>query len=219
MTTQQVKDYLRHLALASGFKASGIDPFLDSCIQIGLNEFWNAKGWSFRASAYTLSITAEQEDYELPGQFAGFRSARQQDSLEGGELTYLRKNDFDVRFPRPTHASSGYPQVFTAWRDRPNGPYKVKFFPVPQTGYSILFEMYTIAPNGAQDVPAGFEGGLMRCIEKYMYKVGTPERAMAIRDATDEINRLEVVDGPFKGAMTQMYDDTYQQVETERLWI
>jgi hypothetical protein len=221
LNTDQVKDYFKFLAKQSGLPDEGLEEHVNRCITLGVGDFWNARAWSFRGEPYSLAITAEAEAYVLPDRFVGLRTVREQDSLEGNDLIYKPKEEFDHLVAKPMAYPSTYPEIYTVYYSSKTGEehWYIKFFPVPATGYTMLIDMLTDEPGNPEAIPEQFNSGMIASISKYMEKLGTQARIAAFEYYEKEILKLERTDGPFMGRLFKMMDDTDTQIRVERPWI
>jgi hypothetical protein len=212
MTKTVLEKELKYLALQAGLNPDGLDAHIDYCVDRGLADFWNAYGWSWRTRPHELSISSEAEQYELPDDFAGVRTARQKASTYGGEVVYIPLEEFHRDYPRPTAHDSGYPIECTAYCDSDDDKWYMKFFPMPEVSTTIYLELYTTL--GAVDsVPEGFESGLHVSCEKYLFKNGTIERAQSWKAYDREVKRLQRTDSPFRGHLTRILQPPTPAVE------
>lgn len=203
MTHAELKKDLIYLAKASGLDAPDLDDHVVFCIARGLADFWNACSWSWRTRSEELAITAEQEDYELPGDFSGVRTVRQKDSEHGGPIEFYTKEEFDRDYPAPTSYDAGYPIICTAYKNTTDGKWYIKFIRTPESGTIIYLDMYT-TQGSVEGVPAGYESGLLASVEKYLYKLGTAARSNAWMQYDIEVKRLERTDTAFRGHLTRL---------------
>ena len=219
MTRTDIAEYLVYLAKQSGLPDDGLTDHVDRCIDMGLAEFWTARNWSFRTEPYSLSISSESETYDLPSNFDGVRTIREQDSLEGASLKYYTKEAFDNLVAKPTTYGSTYPRIYTIYHDASAQGWKVKFFPVPETGHTMLMDIFVTVPSDVEEIPSGATAALLAIIAKYLYKIGSPERLYATRGAEEEINAAQRNDSPFKGNIDRIEDDTDTQIYVGRPWL
>ena len=222
MTNAEILSYFTFLAKQADLPPDGLDDHLDNCITLGLSDFWNARPWSFRSEPYELNITSEAEQYVLPKNFAGARSVREQDSLEGNDLGYKIKEEFDHIVAHPTAYPSTYPQIYTIYFDNSqtaSQKYYMKFFPVPESGHTMLIDMLTDTPSKISSVPTRGLSALLASIAKYIPKIGSIARREAGFDAEKEIIKLEREDSPFMGKLYKVFDDTDTQLRVTRPWI
>lgn len=220
MTHDEVKGYLTGLAKQSGFPDDGLSDFVDGAIMLGVKVLWNARFWTFRVQPYTLSITSEAEEYKLADGVVGIRSAREQESLTGGQLRYRTKDEFDYEVPHSTSLGSTFPRLYTlSWHDDDKRLY-AKFFPTPESGMSILFDAFYNAPaSGVTGVPDLATDALLSSCEQFLYKIGTPERVSARQQTQTAILELERRDKPYGGQPFKVFDDTDSFLEVRRPWL
>ena len=222
MTNTEILNYFTFLAKQAGLPDDGLDDHLDNCITLGLSDFWNARPWSFRSEPYSLDITEEAEQYKLPANFAGVRTVREHDSLEGNDLGYKIKEEFDHIVAHPTQYPSTYPQIYTIYFDNSQAAsqrYYIKLFPVPESGHTMLIDMLTDTPSNVSAVPTKGLSALLASIAKFIPKIGTVERRAAMIDARQEIVELEREDSPFMGKLYKVFDDTDTQLKVTKPWI
>jgi hypothetical protein len=212
MTKERLAEDLAYLANQAKMNVDGLTEHINFCIENGLSDFWNCYGWSWRTRPYSLSITTEAEQYVLPDDFAGIRTVRQKTSTYGGEVVYMAKEQFDREYPKATDYTSGYPQLCTTYYDKDNEAWYIKFMRVPEVGTTVYIDMYTTT-SAIEDVPDGFESGLMASVEKYLYPLGSAERFSAQKNYREEVSRLKATDSPFRGHLTQMLQPPRQIVE------
>ncbi len=219
MSNQEAIDYLYRLALHSGIKDNGeLKSWATDCLTLGIKDFWGASEWSFRTYEYDLVISSETDDHVLPNDFAGVVTAKEKDSLGGQELTYYPKAQFDKIVPKPTAYSSTYPQIFTLWYDKNNSKWYARFFPIPESGHTIVMEVVSKPPANLAEIAEEFVGGVLANAQKFMYPLNNNSRLQAWAEARSEIKRLEIIDSPFQGKAFQMFDDTDVDVRVSRPW-
>lgn len=220
MSSSEAIDYLYRLARHSGMVDEGeLKDWAGDCLRLGLRDFWGASEWSFRTYEYNLVISSELDDHELPNDFSGVVTVKEKDSLEGQELTYYPKAEFDKIVPKPLAYSSTYPQIYTLWHDKSNQKWYARFFPTPESGHTIVMEIVSKPPQEMSAIGEEFVGGILAMAQKYMYPLNNVARLQAWEEARREIKRLEVVDSPFQGKNFRMFDDTDTEVMVSRPWL
>lgn len=222
MNKTNLVKYLTFLAKQSKLPDDGLADHVDFCIELGSQSLWNARPWSFRSEPFPLNITSEDESYELPESFAGVRSVREQESLEGEGLRYKPKEEFDSFVPKPLTYPSIYPQIYTVFQDNSvAGAQKffIKFFPVPVSGYTMLIDMLTDSPGDVEIFPTKATAALIAHCGQFIPKFGTADRRAAMVDAANETIKLEREDSPFMGRLFKFFDDTDFEFRLARPWI
>lgn len=218
MNNNDVLDYLEMLATASGMVHTNLRGLCEKCLHMGLKDFWGASEWSFKTYEHNLAITTSVDDYALPQDFAGFVTVKEKDSLEGQELLYYPKAEFDRLVPNPTAYPSTYPQIFTVWYDKSQQLSYIRFYPMPEAGHTIVIEIVTRTPTNMGEIEERFVSGVIACAQKYLYPLGKAERLQAWAEAREEIKRLEIIDSPYQTKAYRFFDDTDTQITITRPW-
>lgn len=211
MTDKAFKAYLSYLAKQMGLDLDGLDAHISTSADLALADFWNAKSWSCRTRQYELPTTGAAEE-TLPVDFEGFRTVRDKASAEGQDLVYKTKEEFDHLFPKPTAGPTTFTEMFTIFWDGASSVkrWKLKLFPIPSSGTVIYFDMYTSKPQSVASIPSKLLSGLILAAHRYITLPGTVASQDAWFKYEPEMNRLERLDGPFKGRMFRALDDTSQ---------
>lgn len=219
MTHADLKKDLLFLAKQNGMNEDGLDDHVDFAIDRGTNLFWCANGWSWSTREYELDVSSETDEYELPDDFRGIRSVRQQETTYGGSVVYLTPEEFDELFPHPAGYTSGVPLYCTIRYDRDDKVTYIKFARPPESGSTIIIDMYT-TKGEVSGVPDGYEGGLIAAIEMFLHKVGSRERLAAKAAFEDEVIRLMPLDSGFQGDISQILQPKPIRVNDwgPRLW-
>jgi len=102
------KDFIEYIAALYARKAS--DKVVMYAVNIAISNFGSAKPWSFLRGSDTLTSDANGV-IELPDDFNGVHSLRQQSSSSGGEIYIWPESMFDSKVPRLDNLSGSYPLV------------------------------------------------------------------------------------------------------------
>ena len=220
MTQVQAEAYFTYLAKQSGLVADGLEAHIKNCISMGLNEFWNAKQWSWSTSKFTLTWASPTSEQELPAEIMGVVSVRELSSPNGRRLLYRSVEEFEQMMPYPESHPSTNPQMFTVFYNKTVKKWYVRFYNQPSIGMRTEWLIYTNIADDIQRVPDKFVGGLTLCIDKYIYKLGTPEQIMAVGQYYKTVlPALEVRDNPFQGHLFRHLDDTEAGLTTSVPWV
>jgi len=185
-------------------------------IKHGKADLWHARQWSFRRMQYELTISSEQDEYELPDDCCAVAVAREQSSLYGQSLVYVSKDEFDRRVPYPSSHSGSEPQLCTVYEN--NKKKYIQFYPRPDI--TPIYLSYLLnTPTQVDRIPDVARAALMAVIGKYLYRLGTPEYLAALQMADMEIRKLEVQDTPLAEDIWKFFDDTDVRIEYTRPWV
>lgn len=219
MNTDTVKGYfgrrITQLGLQGDLAAPELSALVDDAFELGFNDFWHAKKWRFRHAEKTLTITAEEDRYELPADVVAIANAREQTSLDGGAITFMSKDEFDAKIPSPSAHASGYPYVWTLYMD--GVKLWIKFYPRPSVD-TIYYDALLDTPENLTRVPSIASAALIATVGKYLYKQGTEEFREAVHVAEHEIMKLEVEQNVFAGEQWKFLDATDVQTPGRLPW-
>lgn len=216
MTKDQLTKHLTNMATLAGVPASDVQKIADNAREIGFLEFWNCRPWTFRTVEYTLVITAAADEYVLPDDFRAIRSVREKETLDGYQLRYMGKEEFDYNFPKQEALHSDKPRIYTVYRK--NGKFYIKLAPRP-SAMSVYIDYLGGTPGDILSVPDEAAGALVAVCEKYIYPAKSAGRVDAAKIAQVEIADLENREGVFGGTIFKFFDDTDYIVDTTRPWI
>ena len=226
MTEEKLDTYLKYLASQGALDQTGLSEHIAFCKSRGLNDFWCAAPWSWTTRPVEMTIGATSgvgtltgEGYELPDDFRGIRSVRHRETIYGGAIEYYPPEQFNRQWPNPAGYTASSPILCTSFYDREEGLWYLAFNRPPESGTVIYIDMYTTVGK-VDTVPDGFESGLMASIERYLYKPGSNERFSAQAFFEREVVRLQAIDSPFLGHLTQILQPPRGNVEEEgvRSW-
>jgi len=219
MNQADFEKYFEIQANLVGVTSADITRYVKLCILMGLKDFWNIRPWSFRTEEREIDTSTEAETYEVEWEdFGGFGTVREKATLAGRELLFKSKEEFDHEYPKPLAHSSGYPYVFTVYKNKASGKWVFKFFSVPSIT-PIYIEVYTTVSNNINDVPDEFIGGLRAAISKYLYSAGSPEGMAAATLYRNEVLELDRIDTPMHTKQYHVFDDTDTAIEVWRPWL
>ena len=74
MTDAQLKKHLQALLQASHLDDPEADAHVDRAVEMGISEFWGAYPWTFKAVEDSMTLTASQDQYDLPDDFESIKS-------------------------------------------------------------------------------------------------------------------------------------------------
>lgn len=205
---------LTQLGLAN-MPAAEMTELIEEAIKHGKTDLWHARQWSFRRREYELTVSSEEDRYELPTCTAVAMS-REQTSLYGQSLVYVSKDEFDRRVPSPSSHSGGYPQLYTVYADKKK--MYIQFYPRPDVT-PIYLSLLLDTPSLVDDIPDVARAALMAMIGKYLYRLGTLEWQTSVAMADMEVTKLEVQDTPFAEATWRFFDETDVRIEYTRPWV
>lgn len=221
MTRSKAKAYLMNMSRVSGIKfddVTDLDALVDTAIDLGLSELWNARSWSWRTKTTSIDTSTSAVSYDLPSDFDGVKSVKEDTSLTGQPMFYLPKEEFDAHFPRPGAYGSDYPSHYTIWYEEDENRWKIAFFPLPSIS-NIDIVIFTTAPGAIDNIPGKAQGALLVCMEQYLYPSATTERKRAAEAYGEKLKQLETADSPFKGDIYKIHDDTDTNIRRYRPWI
>ena len=219
MKQDEAEKYFTYLGKQSGLEGDGLEAHIKLSISMGLNEFWGAKNWSWATRKMTMTWTSATSEQALDGDVIGFRSVRELSSPHGKKLIYKPLEEFELEIPYPEAHPSTDPQVFTIYYNTTKKQWLVRMYNLPSSGMTTEWVVYTNKPDDIQRVPDKFIGGLVSCIAKYLYKLGTAQRVQAINEYYEELKKLEVRDNPFQGKVFRHLDSTETLVTKEVPWV
>lgn len=219
MNQSDFEKYFGIQAKLVGVASTNITKYVKLCISMGLKDFWNIRPWTFRTVEKEIDTSTEAETYEVDWpDFGGFGTVREKETLNGRELRFMSKEEYDHVFPKPLAHSSGYPYAFTVYKNKASGKWVFKFFPTPSIT-PIYVEVYTTEPNNIDDVPDEFVGGLRAAVSKYLYAAGSLEGMAAASLYRNEVLELDRIDTPMRSKQTHVLDDTETSIEVWRPWL
>jgi len=219
MNTSEYVEYYTTLLNVAGVEMASPSSHVKKAVRSGLEDFWGAGDWQFKMFEYSLSLTSGAEVYSLPNDFAGFRSFREEGTVEGLKLKYFPYEEFHEVVPKLSQYATGKPQAFTVFRDADDSDkWKIKFFPAPET-ITLYCGLVKSTGKDCDEVPDHLQGCLESFIAKHVYPHGTHQRSMALQESVVELKRCEVIDNPDKSSIGTMGDTTDIQMETRRPWV
>jgi hypothetical protein len=220
MKQAQAEAYFTYLGKQSGMEAIGLEAHIKLCIEMGSNEFWNAKNWSWATRKLTLTWTTANSEQSLPADVIGFRSVRETSTPTGNKLIYKPLEEFEQDIPYPEAHPTTDPQAFTVFYDNTTKSWKVRMYNVPSSGMTTEWIVYTNEPDDIERIPNKFVGGLTLCIDKFLYKLGTPEQISAVGQYYQIVlPALEVRDDPFQGRLFRKLDSTQAELTKQVPWV
>lgn len=165
MTNADLTSYLRTEAVAAGIAGTDIEKRVSGAIKFGSASFWGARNWYFKMREDTFSITSTQTTYNAPKDFGGLIDITHQDSSFGGSITYISKEEFDRRYPKPSQSGPGRPVWVTCYQSE--GEWKLQFFPRPTVmDMNLVYEISKLF--AVETVPDNFADGLLIACAKYI---------------------------------------------------
>lgn len=190
MTTATLKDYLKTEAIAANISPSDVSTRVNLSVNFGLAAFWGAWDWYFKKKQITFSVDATQTAYDAPKDFGGFIKITSQLNTTGDDIRYMNHNDFNAHFPKPSGDSSRRPEVVTTFMD--DGKWKLQFWPRPSTpqDFELIYEMKS--PPAVENVPTGFEDGIVLYCAKYIYRLGSKEGLILQERTRDVLDLLKI---------------------------
>ena len=204
MNTKDYKDYFTSLLNVAGIEMANPELHVGLVVKLGLKDFWGAGNWRFKEYEYSLALTTGDEVYDLPEDFAGFRSFREEGSAQGLKLHYIPYERFQAETPKLSQYAVGKPEAFTVFRDAAdNNKWKIKFRPAPET-ITLYCGLVKDTGNDCSEVPDHLQSCLEAFIAKKIYPHGTPQRRAAQEEALLELRRCEVIDNPDKSSIDVM---------------
>ena len=217
MVEQKVVDYFDYLGRQHGLDAQGLPEHIKRCIEFGKTDFWNAHDWKFRNRSVVLTVGATTEPLSLPDDFDGMLTTIRRDSNDGNQITQKSKEEFDRLYPNPAGYQRGVPSVFTIYAE--DGGWRLQTFPIATSGTKLYLYIESSGEGDIASIPPKFVGLLIVAIEKYFYKLASPERRHAQVFFAEETERLAALDKTYKGSPSKMLDGTEDYVATERIWM
>lgn len=218
MTEQDIKDYFKYLGLQSQMTADGLDAHVANCLRRGMQSLWYARPWTFTQQDYSLTISSTAETTDLPDSCHGVITVREKASLDGKDLVYYPKQEFDRLVPKPGAFSADYPQAYTVYWDAATKKSKFACFPY-STATPLYMRIVTKFSGQIADIPDRAHDALIACISYLMYPLGTAERLNAQQEKFRELQKLEQEDSPYRGGIVHIFDDADQQIERGLVWI
>ena len=195
MNYREYIDYFSGLLEADAIKVPNIAKHVELAIQAGLDEFWGANNWYFKAEECEFAITdIGEESYELPDRFDGVGTVRERASGTGLRLRYFPREEFFRLVPDATAYGTSNVQAFTVYREADDdNKLMIAFFPRPSSAQTFYITGYRKPPakESVALVPERFQGGLLAFIAKHVYPFGHKGRLTASALAAQELKRLE----------------------------
>lgn len=209
MTDDQMREYLIRMGKAAKLEldASDLVGLADNAISLGFPEFWESRPWSFRTKVYSLIIAAAADSFNLPSDFAQYRSVKEGKSTNGAQLRFLHYEEFEYRHPRLDTVADGIPIVFTVYRDLSANLYKIKFFPRPMA-QTITLVYLSQCPASVSIVPANAYMALRVICESYLYPVYSDKFQLAMSAVKKVKDDLSQYDTPNGAIVFKFFDDT-----------
>jgi hypothetical protein len=99
--------------------------------------------------------------------------------MHGSTIDYCPLGNFDHMCSKVTATPSGTPRIWTAYYDSLEKLRYLKFYPIPQIGTVIPFEIIRTTPESVEEVDGDYISGLYSAIERHIYPLGTNERSSA----------------------------------------
>ncbi len=214
MTHDEYKKHFKAMLAGARIDIPEPDRHITRAISQGLKEFWGAKNWIFRETERTLTMDSTADQYNLPADFDGFKTIREEGSTRGRDLTYRTKEDFSRMLPKLSSHTTGNPTTFTIFRDADNGKWKIRFYPRPTGGESVIISMILATPTDVTAVPDRFHCGLEPTIGKHVFPYGSLARQDAAAESEREIKKLEANNTMDMSSMTTFRTTTTDQVRS-----
>jgi len=206
----------RRLKLTENLEPDDQREFVDTAVRMGIQQFWNRHSWTFRFKDYELDVSAGTERFALPDECVGIRSIREKTSLTGFRLTYLPKEVFDTKFPRPLTQTNDRPVYYTAYES--DGTLYAKFFPVPNVS-TVYLDIMLDKLEDEQSIPARSLAALKATVDTFLFQPGTAQMESTVRIAHKEVMELMRTDSPNKSTPFEIIGDAQLKVETFRPWL
>lgn len=222
MKNADLERYLRfrmsQMRLGGDLSSTEVAQFISMAVANARVDLWTAKPWTFRRHQYTLAISSEQDAYELPDNFAAIATSRENESLFGGEMVFLTKDEFDRRIPDPSAHAGGTPIVYTVYSDTTNKKKYIQFAPRPSS-MSLYLNILITSPNDVSSFPESARAALIAVAQKYLFVPGTSPFDSAYGLAENEIRKMEIEDSPYAGDAWKFFDSTDEKIISMRPWV
>ncbi len=207
MTLDDIKLHLQLSLTADKVDFPDMDEHVHRAVVMGLEEFWGAYSWNFKATEIPFTIDGSTNDYDLPDNFESIKSVREETSASGGHLRFYLKEDFDNMVPKISSTSTGTPAIYTIYRNADAG-WKIKLYPNVGASTVIYLDYFVSTPSDATAVPEKFVHGVLAFAAKHAYPFGHIGKLNAQRAAAVELKALIKKDRIDNSRMTVMLTET-----------
>lgn len=213
------EDYIRYftnVVRAAKIELDSVQEYVSDAVNSGRNRFWGANNWTFKQRVATLSLDTSAESYDLPQDFQGMKTLREQNSNSGLRLKYFPREEFDRMVPKLSAFQTGYPQIYTIF-GATSGQRKIRFYPQP-TAQDLDMLYYCLAPTDTSAIPDSHQSGVKAAIAVDIYLPGMRGFESAYNEFIAEIKRLQIVDKSDMSDYTKYQDDTDRTITETLPW-